>query len=137
MIFARILATSAQLNEIGIDADLHGLTGVGNRFWPTGYVEVEISREVFGIKFSYEYDIPDKWIHTYSVLLEMKEGTIVRENLMTVKNYTGYCGAEECTYSFPRTVWDSVLAQFKCPRCGWVSKFPESFIKRYRQKWSK
>jgi len=73
----------------------------------------------------------------------MKEETIVRENLMNQEGYTGYCGSELCLprtrdYSdrWPRTKWIPELNQFKCPRCGWVSQYPEDFIKRYKARWS-
>lgn len=73
----------------------------------------------------------------------MTEITIVRENLMTVLNYTPYCGAilptkgsyEQKTCSTPRTIFNG--DQFYCPSCGWVSKFPKEFIDRYKLKWNK
>ncbi len=62
------------------------------------------------------------------------ETTIVRENLMTREGYTPYCGnMEKC--SMPRTFFNG--KQFQCPYCGWVSSFPEDFIKRYKEKWNK
>lgn len=73
----------------------------------------------------------------------MKESTIVRENLMTVKGYAAYCGDELCKprESYPlkgerwaRTVFNG--NQFCCPKCGWKSEFPEDFIKRYKEKWN-
>jgi hypothetical protein len=73
----------------------------------------------------------------------MKEETVVRENLMTQEGYTGYCGddlCEERTPSspdrWPRTKWIPELNQFKCPKCGWVSQFPDDFINRYKAKWN-
>lgn len=72
----------------------------------------------------------------------MTELTIVRENLMTVENYTGYCGNDlparnpkGCNN--PRTKWNSNLGQFVCPQCGWISNYPEDFIQRYKAKWNK
>jgi len=69
----------------------------------------------------------------------MTEETIVRENLMVVPNYTGYCGnniprgwPKGCDN--PRTIWNG--SQFRCPKCGWVSQFPQDFIERYKQKWN-
>lgn len=35
----------------------------------------------------------------------------------------------------PRTFFNG--KQFQCPYCGWVSSFPEDFIKRYKEKWNK
>lgn len=72
---------------------------------------------------------------------EMKEETIVRENLMTQQNYSPYCGNNKSFRSIggcynPRVKWVPELNQFKCPNCGWVSEFPEDFIKRYKARWS-
>lgn len=66
----------------------------------------------------------------------MTENSIVRENLMTEPNYTGYCGDWHCSKGMPRTKWDKTLGQFKCS-CGWISKYPADFIDRYRKKWNK
>lgn len=72
----------------------------------------------------------------------MKENSIVRENLMNIKGYTGYCGSELCKprmmqpmlfERWPRTVFNGL--QFKCPKCGWLSKYPIDFINRYKEKW--
>lgn len=66
----------------------------------------------------------------------MKETSVVRKNLMNEAGYTAYCGAmEKCTKGMPRTKWDSNKGQFTCS-CGWVSQYPEDFIKRYRAKWN-
>jgi hypothetical protein len=67
---------------------------------------------------------------------QMNENSIVRENLITEVNYTPYCGSDSCTYRMPRAKWNSKLNQFSCS-CGWVSEFPDDFIKRYKEKWSK
>lgn len=67
----------------------------------------------------------------------MTELTIVRENLMTIEGYSGYCGAmEKCTKGMPRTRWDKEREQFVCS-CGWVSQYPKDFIERYKAKWGK
>ncbi len=67
----------------------------------------------------------------------MTESSIVRENLMTVENYTGYCGAmQHCHLGMPRTKWDKEKEQFTC-LCGWVSQYPPDFIQRYKKRWSK
>lgn len=58
---------------------------------------------------------------------------IVRDNLMTEKGYTPYCGADKCIGRYPRTVFNG--SQFVCPSCGWVSSLPESFISTYKHKW--
>lgn len=72
----------------------------------------------------------------------MKEISIVRENLMNDPNYTGYCGnswkeqkAKGC--DMPRTKWIPELNQFRCPKCGWISQFPNDFIQRYKAKHGK
>lgn len=72
--------------------------------------------------------------------MNMTELAIVRENLMTVPNYTGYCGnAEPRGYpggcSNPRTIFDG--EQFVCPECKWRSQYPEDFITRYKVRWGK
>ena len=68
------------------------------------------------------------------------ELTIVRENLMNEKDYAPYCGNntsrdEMSGCDNPRTKFNG--EQFVCPRCGWVSKFPADFVKRYKEKWGK
>ena len=70
----------------------------------------------------------------------MTEISVVRENLMTIEGYTGYCGNDKPRFTIggcdnPRTMWDKEKQQFVCPRCGWVSQYPEDFIKRYKEKW--
>lgn len=72
----------------------------------------------------------------------MEELTIVRNNLMNQEGYTGYCGndisrREVGGCSNPRTKWIPSLNQFMCPECGWISQFPDDFIKRYKEKWNK
>ena len=64
------------------------------------------------------------------------ENSIVRHNLMTVKDYSPYCGSDECSSTLNRSRWCVELNQFKC-NCGWVSQFPSDFIKRYKSKWNK
>jgi hypothetical protein len=64
----------------------------------------------------------------------MTEETIVRENLMTRKDYSPYCGKDACSFKWPRTSFDNTKKQFVCG-CGWASEFPEDFIKRYMEKW--
>lgn len=63
----------------------------------------------------------------------MKEITIVRENLMTERGYTPYCGNTNCHFRNPRTKFTG--EQFEC-KCGWFSTFPARFIKRYKEKWN-
>ncbi|QCW23096.1 hypothetical protein HWC35_gp026 [Vibrio phage USC-1] len=57
----------------------------------------------------------------------------VRSNLMTIPNYSPYCGGfSECD-QMPRT--DYKRGQFQCPVCGWRSSFPEEFMSMYRYHW--
>ncbi len=58
--------------------------------------------------------------------------SLVRENLMTEKYYSPYCGADKCNAHWPRTTFNG--KQFTC-RCGWVSVFDDSFIGEYKTKW--
>lgn len=60
------------------------------------------------------------------------EKSIVRENLMTRKGYTPYCGNIHCSCGMPRTIFDG--EQFYC-KCGWRSSFPKEFIDRYKKRW--
>lgn len=65
----------------------------------------------------------------------MEELTIVRHNLMNDPNYRPYCGNDNHK-GLNRVKWDSNLRQFRCS-CGFVTEFPEDFIKRYTEKWGK
>lgn len=58
--------------------------------------------------------------------------SIVRDNLMTRKGYSPYCGYGFCK-TMPRTNFDG--KQFVCPDCGWRSEFPSDFITEYKSKW--
>lgn len=58
---------------------------------------------------------------------------VVRENLLTIQDYTPYCGSTVCKRN-PRTTFDGT--QFKCPDCGWKSNFPKLFIVMYKSKWN-
>lgn len=57
---------------------------------------------------------------------------IVRENLLTVPNYTPYCGKGyyECGYRLPRLKFDG--EQFKC-FCGYRTNFEAEFIQEYKK----
>lgn len=68
----------------------------------------------------------------------MSELTVVRENLMNEPDYSPYCGNNVSRNELsgchnPRTYF--INGQFKCPNCGWISKLPDDFIKRYKEKW--
>ncbi|WP_159953145.1 hypothetical protein [Rhizobium sp. 18065] len=58
--------------------------------------------------------------------------SIVRDNLMTRKGYTPYCGNEHCRLNMPRTRY--ISGQFQCG-CGWRSSFEAEFITTYEAKW--
>jgi hypothetical protein len=68
--------------------------------------------------------------------------SIVRKNLMTIMDYTPYCGNNLSRYNpkgcnNPRTIWSKEKEQFYCPRCFWTSTFDDEFIKGYKTKWEK
>lgn len=61
--------------------------------------------------------------------------SIVRRNLMDQEGYSPYCGRDgKCTGVWPRTIFNG--KQFRCPACGWESKFDDKFILKYKAKWS-
>jgi hypothetical protein len=53
----------------------------------------------------------------------------VRENLLTRRGYTPYCGNQRCLFRMPRTIFNGT--QFAC-QCGWRSSFEPEFIERYK-----
>lgn len=70
----------------------------------------------------------------------MQKNLVVRQNLINEKEYTPYCGNNLPRYAVsgcrnPRTVWNPLLNQFICHECGWISKFPDDFIEKYKSKW--
>lgn len=72
-----------------------------------------------------------KWI-VMKINEELIGDSIVRGNLLTEKGYSPYCGNDKCI--MPRTMFH--MGQFTCPKCGWVSEFPEEFITKYKQLWN-
>lgn len=69
----------------------------------------------------------------------MKELSIVRENLMNSEGYSPYCGNNLSRFERggcenPRTYFNGT--QFVCPKCGFITQFPDSFIKQYKEKWN-
>jgi hypothetical protein len=56
--------------------------------------------------------------------------SIVRENLLTRKGYTPYCGSVSCFLRMPRSYFNG--KQFQCG-CGWESSFEAEFIEKYKQ----
>lgn len=62
--------------------------------------------------------------------------SIVRENIMSIPNYTPYCGRDaKCVGAYPRTHFNG--KQFVCHACGWESEFPDDFIAKYIETWHK
>lgn len=68
-------------------------------------------------------NVTDEWLNS-----------VVRRNLMTVPNYTPYCGNGQCQLHMPRLRWDG--EQFKC-FCGYRTNFPTEFINAYKATWRK
>lgn len=69
----------------------------------------------------------------------MIENTTVRDNLMNERYYTPYCGSNISRHVIggcdnPRTAWNG--KQFKCPKCGLETEFPDDFIERYKKQWN-
>lgn len=60
--------------------------------------------------------------------------SIVRDNLMTQRGYTPYCGAMDTCRTMPRSFFNG--KQFQCRACGWQSQFEAEFIEQYKAKWS-
>ena len=57
--------------------------------------------------------------------------SIVRENIITRKNYTPYCGNfNSC--KLPRTLFVKARGQFICPECSWESSFESETIEKYK-----
>jgi len=57
--------------------------------------------------------------------------SIVRQNLLTQKDYTPYCGNNHCSVLMPRSRFNG--HQFECV-CGWKSSFEPEFIEQYKKK---
>ena len=60
--------------------------------------------------------------------------SIVKENLMSRKNYSPYCGDDKGLCPMPRTHFDG--EQFVCKHCGWRSGFDLEFIRAYKAEWN-
>lgn len=56
---------------------------------------------------------------------------IIRNNLLTRKNYTPYCGSPDCR-NMPRTFFNG--EQMECPDCSWQSSFEPELIEEYKAK---
>jgi len=68
---------------------------------------------------------------TEDILLVDGAPSIVRGNMLAEESYTPYCGGHDCEV-MPRTFRRADF-QMECPYCGWVSKFPEAFLKAYKK----
>lgn len=61
----------------------------------------------------------------------------IRKNILEIPEYTPYCGSLRCKPGISITRWPRTFfngTQFECAKCGWVSKFPKSFIEKYKTK---
>lgn len=58
--------------------------------------------------------------------------TVVANNLLRDKDYRPYCGNIRCK-DMPRVDLVGIL-KFKCPCCGWESKFNDEFTELYKKK---
>ena len=70
-------------------------------------------------------------------MTKMSTRSIVQQNLLTKPYYSPYCGNSHC-FTMSRVLWCPTKKQFVCPRCQWVSQFPNSFIaeyESYRKTW--
>lgn len=56
--------------------------------------------------------------------------SIVRDNMLSRKGYSGYCGADKCSLHWPRTYFDPKVRQLRCP-CGFQTDFEPEFIDKY------
>lgn len=75
------------------------------------------------------------WLDSLPAEFKTPEGeySTVRENLMTEKGYSPYCGSNKCFYMMPRTTFNG--EQFTC-KCGWKSGFEKAFIDAYKKQWN-
>jgi predicted RNA-binding Zn-ribbon protein involved in translation (DUF1610 family) len=67
---------------------------------------------------------------------EFNKLSTVRRNLLTVPEYTPYCGNDISRTApggchNPRTKFDRKLGQFVCPRCGFTTDFEKEIIDAY------
>jgi len=62
------------------------------------------------------------------------EKTTVRQNMMKDEKYRPYCGNDKCSGRWPR-MRKLENYNFKCPSCGFETKFEDDFFKRYVEKW--
>ena len=54
----------------------------------------------------------------------------VKDNLLTRKKYTPYCGSRNCI-TMPMTIFNG--EQFRCSDCGWTSSFEKEFIDKVKE----
>jgi hypothetical protein len=57
--------------------------------------------------------------------------SIVRNNLLTRKHYTPYCGDPHCKGNMPRLQF--IKDQFECFSCGYRTKFEPEFIEQFKK----
>ena len=83
---------------------------------------------VTGGKFNVHGKMEDA-VLTGGAILDSKGLSIPRRNLLTVRNYEPYCGADVCSRGMPRVSFDG--RQFIC-ECGWESSLGQEFLLFYR-----
>lgn len=64
--------------------------------------------------------------------------SIVIRNMMSVPDYTPYCGNNKARHLLdgcdnPRTRFSFLKGQFVCSKCGWQSSFTKDVIEKYKQ----
>lgn len=68
-------------------------------------------------------------VRTGGAVLDSSGLSITRRNLLTVRDYESYCGADFCSKGMPRAHFDGM--QFIC-ECGWRSSLEQEFLLFYR-----
>lgn len=102
------------------------------------YMQREFSnrlQQLQTLKTDYD-DLKNKYRSSERLLKwhEEKDMSVVRNNLLTIKGYTPYCGNDQHGMHLARTQFKD--GQFHC-FCGWVSQFDDAFIAEYKAKWGK
>jgi hypothetical protein len=59
---AIIKANKEQLESIGIDYEITNLKGQIKGYYPSGYIQVEVTHSWEGIEFTNDFDIPKYWL---------------------------------------------------------------------------
>ena len=59
---ATVKADKNQLESVGIDYEITNLQGKVKGYYPSGYVQVEITHTWEGMDFTNDFDIPKWWL---------------------------------------------------------------------------